>query len=333
MTMVGRCESSNLNENPAAQLGAILGELAKAGRDKVTFVTSDKIASFADWVEQLIAESTGKDGRGIVPVVGEPLGPPEVYRNDRLFVYLQLAGDTAYDAGLLALESAEQPVVRVRLLGSYDVGGHMFLWEMAVAIAGRIIGINPFDQPNVEMSKVLARQMVADYVKTGKLWSEKKMLESEGISVYGSIQANTPSEAFIQFLKQAKQSTYLGLQAYVNPTTETDVALRRLRVLLRHRTKLATTLGYGPSFLHSTGQLHKGDAGHGLFLQFTSEHEHDVPIPNEVGSKSTISFGTLEAAQALGDYQSLVGSGRMIIRFHFNRNVANGLNYLSDALE
>jgi len=335
MAVASSCESSNdMKENPGAWLGAILGGLAKAGRNKVTFVASDKIASFADWAEQLIAESTGKDGRGILPVVDEPLGPPEVYGNDRFFVYLQLDGDTAHEAELSTLEKTGQPVIRIRFLDLYDIGKQLFLWEMAVAIAGHIIGINPFDQPNVEIAKVLARQMVADYTKKGALPDERKSLESDRISVYGSTKANTIGEALVSFLNQAKQDGYLALQAYINPTPENYRALQTLRVRLRKQSKLATTLGYGPSFLHSTGQLHKGDAGHGLFLQFTSEHQQDVPIPDEAGStSSTITFGTLEAAQALGDHKALVSLGRKVIRFHFDRNVVEGLNHLSEAVE
>ena len=232
------CDSCDMKENPGAWLGAILGELAKAGRSKVTFVASDKIASFADWAEQLIAESTGKEGRGILPVVDEPVGPPEVYRNDRLFVYLQLEGDTAHEAKLSSLEKAGQPIVRIRFLDLYDIGRQFFLWEMTVAIAGHIIGINPFNQPNVELAKMLARQMVADYTKKSVLRSERKSLESDQISVYGCIKANTPGEALVSFLKQAEQGSYLALQAYVNPTTETYTALQTLRVRLRKRSKL-----------------------------------------------------------------------------------------------
>jgi len=329
------CESyADVKENPGAWLGAILGALAKAGRDKVTLVASDKIASFADWVEQLIAESTGKDGRGILPVTSEPLGLPKVYGNDRLFVYLQLDGDATHDTELSTLEKAGQPVVRIRCLDLYDIGRQFFLWEMAVAIAGHIIGINPFNQPNVEITKVLTKQMVADYTKTGALPNERKSLESDQICVYGSVKANTPAEALTSFLKDAEQGAYLALQAYVNPTAETRRALQLLRVRLRNHSKLATTLGYGPSFLHSTGQLHKGDAGHGLFLQFTSEHQQDAPIPDEAGpTYAAMSFGTLEAAQALGDHKALVSLGRKVIRFHFERNVVDGLNHLSEAVE
>jgi glucose-6-phosphate isomerase len=332
--VASRCDSCDVKENPSAWLGGILGELAKAGRDKVTFVTSDKIASFADWAEQLIAESTGKEESGILPVVGEPLGPPEVYGNDRLFVYLQLNGDTAHDSELSALEKTGQPIVRIRFHDPYDIGRQFFLWEMAVAIAGHIIGINPFDQPNVELAKALAKQMVANYAEKDASPTERKLSDSDQLCAYGSIKANTAGEALMSFLKQTQQGAYLALQAYVNPTAETYRALQTLRVRLRKHSKLATTVGYGPRFLHSTGQLHKGDAGHGFFLQFTSEHQQDAPIPDEAGSiSSTVSFGTLEAAQALGDYKALLSLGRKAIRFHFDRNVVDGLNQLSEAIE
>jgi glucose-6-phosphate isomerase len=328
------CESYvDPKDNPGVWLGVILGDLAKVGRDKVTFIASDKITSFLDWVEQLIAESTGKDGHGILPIVGEPLGPAEAYGNDRVFVYLQLEGDTAHDAEVLALEKAGQLVVRIRILDLYDLGGLFFLWEMAVAVAGYIIGINPFDQPNVEMAKELARQTVAEYLREGALPSEKPSLESDDISVYGSVNAKTAGDALETFLKQAGDGEYVALQAYLHPKAETDAALQALRVRLRERTKLATTLGYGPSFLHSTGQLHKGDAGHGLFLQLTSEHHQDAPIPDAPGSSSSaLSLGILEAAQALGDWKALRSRGRRVIRFHFNRDVLEGLRHLTEAV-
>jgi glucose-6-phosphate isomerase len=232
------------------------------------------------------------------------------------------------------LEKAGQPVVRIRVLDLYDLGRQFFLWELAVAIAGYIIGINPFDQPNVEIAKMLARQIVADYAEKGAFLNEKQLLESSGISVYGSVKANTLDDALTSFLKQAGHDAYLAIQAYVNPTTETYAALQTLRVRLRKHSKLATTVGYGPSYLHSTGQLHKGDAGHGLFLQFTSEHRQDVPIPNGIGSSSsTMSFGTFEAAEALGDRKALLSLERKVIRFHFDRDVVEGLNHLSEAVE
>jgi transaldolase/glucose-6-phosphate isomerase len=326
------CESwVAASDSPAAWLGAILGELAKAGRDKVTFVTSPRLGNFGDWVEQLIAESTGKEGKGIVPVVGEPLGTPAVYGDDRLFVYLRLEGDETHDAAVNALESAGQPVVRLRLNGLYDLGGQIFLWELATAVAGYRLGINPFDQPNVEAAKVLARQMVAAYSKTGALPEDGP--------------APLTAEALDEFLAQARPGDYIALQAYVERTAETDAALLALRTRLRDRLKLATTAGYGPRFLHSTGQLHKGDAGHGLFIQFTSDAARDVPIPDEAsqakparrpdggpegGRASGMTFGVLKMAQALGDKQALLNTGRRVIRFHLGTDVSSGLKLLAE---
>jgi len=330
-TMMCNCEGCNRpinGDNTGARLGAIMGELAKAGRDKLTLITSPPLASFGDWVEQLVAESTGKEGKGILPVVGEPLGPPEVYGNDRFFVVLD-NGDWTLDTGdrqvpntqylVSDLEEAGHPVVRLQLRDLYDLGGQFFLWEMATAVASHRLGINPFDQPNVEAAKVLARQMVAEYMQKGALPE-------------GEV-APLSAAALNEFLKQAGEGDYVALQAYVQPTAETDAALRTLRTGLRDRYKLATTVGYGPRFLHSTGQLHKGDGGNGLFIQFTADDRRDAPIPDEAGSPdSTMTFGVLKAAQALGDYQALHNAGRRVIRFHLGDDVVGGLRRLTEAL-
>jgi len=322
------CDSCvTADDNPGAWLGAVLGALAKTGRDKVTFAISPAIASFRDWVEQLIAESTGKQGRGILPVVGEPLGPPVSYGHDRLFIYLRLDGDEAHDAAIRALEEAGHPVVRLRLHDRYGLGAQLFLWEMATAVAGHLLGINPFDQPNVEAAKVLARQMVAEYTAKGALPSGESAPLSAG--------------ALQEFLEQARLGdpstgvgrSYIALQAYVQPTQETDEVLLALRIWLRDRYKLATTVGYGPRFLHSTGQLHKGDAGNGLFVQFTADATRDAPIPDEAGaSDATMSFGVLKMAQALGDHRALLDAGRQVIRFHLQDDVVGELRRLLNEL-
>ncbi len=322
LTMACNCESCNCaiaGDNNGARLGAIIGALAQAGRDKVTLVTSPAIASFGDWVEQLIAESTGKEGKGILPVVGEPLGPPDVYGGDRLFVYLRLEGDDTHDAAIQALEDAGHPVVRLRLNDLYDLGGQFFLWEMATAVTGHRLGINPFDQPDVEAAKVLARRMVAEYQEKGVL--------------PGGESAPLADEVLNEFLAQAQAGDYVALQAYVQPTAETDAALAALRVRLRDRTRLATTVGYGPRFLHSTGQLHKGDGGNGLFIQFTADDPRDAAIPDEAGlPESSISFGVLKMAQVLGDRQALLDAGRRVIRFHLGHDVVGGLKRLTEAM-
>jgi hypothetical protein len=333
LTMARNCEASNSpigGGNKGTWLGTILGELAKAGRDKVTFVTSSRLANFGDWLEQLIAESTGKEGTptsirrhnvgGILPVVGEPLGPPDVYGQDRLFVHLRLDGDSTYDAGVQELEDASHPVIRLHLRDVYDLGEQFFLWEMATAVAGYRLGINPFDQPNVEAAKVLARQAVAAYSETGALPED--------------IPAPLRAEALNEFLTQARAGDYIALQAYLQPTAETDDLVLALRVRLRDRLKLATTVGYGPRFLHSTGQLHKGDAGNGAFIQLTSDAPRDASIPDEAGAPaSTMTFGVLIKAQALGDKRALLDAGRRVIRFHLGSDVAGGLELLAESLE
>jgi hypothetical protein len=224
-----------------------------------------------------------------------------------------------HDAALKALEAAGHPVVRLALRDPYDLGGQFFLWEMATAVAGHLLGINPFDQPNVESAKVLARRMVAEYKEKGTLPTVEA--------------APLTAAALDGFLARAKAGDYVALQAYLQPTPETDAALAALRLRLRDRYRLATTVGYGPRFLHSTGQLHKGDGGNGLFVQFTADDAQDAPIPDEAGSSaSSITFGVLKAAQALGDRQALLDAGRRVIRFHLGSDVVGGLKRLAGSL-
>ncbi len=334
MTVTCACDACvEAAENPGAWLGGILGELEKAGRNKVTVVASLAIASFGDWVEQLIAESTGKEGKGILPVVGERLGTPDAYANDRVFVSLQLGNDQTFNAILDTLQDAGHPVIRFYLKDVYELGRQFFVWEMAIAVAGYFMGINPFDQPDVESAKVLARKMVTEYSAKGSLPSEKPALSNKGITVYGNVTGNTPSEALVNFLKRAGSGAYVALQAYVQPTPDMDAALLDLRTLLRARFKLATTVGYGPRFLHSTGQLHKGDAGRGLFVQFVSQELEDIGIPDDPGSsRASLSFGILRTAEALGDRQALVSRGREVIAFDLGSEVLSGVKSLSETI-
>ncbi len=302
-------------DNKGRELGAIMGELAKVGRDKVTLILSPEIASFGDWVEQLIAESTGKNGKGILPVVGETLGVPDVYGDDRLFVYLKVQNDSIHDAAVQALQAAHQPVVRIELQDVYDLGMQFFLWEMATVIAGERIGIQPFDQPNVEAAKVLARQMIAEYEEKGKLPELEPALQTGEVTVYGDVVADSPQMALQAFLADAKLGDYIAIHAYIQPTDETTAALSKLQARLRDQYRLATTVGYGPRFLHSTGQLHKGDAGNGLFIQITAPGERDASIPDKAGQpEAAMSFGTLKLAQALGDRQALLDAKRRVLR-------------------
>ena len=298
--------------NIAATLGVIISELAKEGRDKLTFIISPPLESFGDWVEQLIAESTGKEGKGILPVVGEAVGAPEEYGADRLFVYLRLAEDDTFDAAVQALRDGGQPTVQLELSDLYDLGAQMFFWELATAVAGARLGIQPFDQPNVEEAKIQARQMIQAYQETGAL--------PEGETAVAS-KAN-----LLAFLEQAEPGDYIALQAYVQPTPETDEALQALRSRLRDLTGLAVTAGYGPRFLHSTGQLHKGDGGNGLFIQFTAAMPQDIAIPDTAGeAASGMTFGVLKTAQALGDAAALREAGRRVIHFHLDQDVAAGI--------
>ena len=343
-TMACNCEACNCpvaGDNSGAWLGAIVGELAAAGRDKLTLIASPPIAHFGAWTEQLIAESTGKEGSGILPVDGEEIGSPEVYAMDRLFVYLRLEEDTTHDAKTQTLIDAGQPVVQLNLRDIYDLGGEFFRWEIATIIAGRRLGINPFDQPNVESAKVVAHQMVAAYQEKDALPELTPALEADGIKVYTELHASSLDEVLKTFLNQAQygdeqssRRSYVAFQAYVQPTPETDAALLVLRIRLRDRLRLATTAGYGPRFLHSTGQLHKGDAGNGLFIQFTADTPDDAPIPDKAGSEATsITFGVLKKAQALGDRQALLDAGRKVIRFDLGKDVVGGLQRLTEVVK
>jgi transaldolase/glucose-6-phosphate isomerase len=333
--MAARCGAGGPTESmasPGLALGAILGALAEAGRDKVTLITSAGIASFGEWVEQLIAESTGKEGRGILPVVGEPLDDPETYGDDRLFVYLRLDRDAAPDAAVKRLKAAGHPVVTLRLSDPYDLGGQFLLWAMATAVTGHLLGISPFDQPNVEAAKVLARQMVAAYRDTGRLPSLEPSLTADGITIYGG-EGGSLAEVMDCFLRYAQPGAYIALQAFLPPSSSLHSQLTGLAQALRRRTRLATTWGYGPRFLHSTGQLHKGDGGRGLFIQLTADGSSDVSIPDRPSSPdSSLTFGVLLAAQALGDRQALLDAGRQVVRFHLGDDIGRGLERLMKAL-
>ena len=332
MIMSSDAESST---GDVARLGVVLGEMGVAGRDKVTFVTSPGLEPFGDWVEQLLAESTGKEGRGLLPVVGEVLGSPEEYGQDRLFVHLRLTEDAEYKERVAALQEAGHPVITIDLEDRYDLGGQFFLWEMATAVAGWRMGINPFDQPDVESSKVLTRRMVDEYVKKGVFSEEKSSLIDGDITVFGGPISDDPGSVLLAFIRGGiADGAYIALQAYLQPGPETDRALHLLRVRLRDRFRIATTAGYGPRLLHSTGQLHKGDAGRGLFVQFTADHAADLAIPDDAGSPaSSMTFGLLEKAQAAGDRKALQDAGRKVMRFHLGSDVIGGLTRLTEALK
>ncbi len=293
------------DQNPGAYLGAVMGILGRSGRDKVTIVASPKINSFGLWAEQLLAESTGKEGKGLVPVAQEPLASPEAYGNDRLFVYLRLEGDAnaESDRHVKALERAGQPVVRLMLRDAYDLAGEFFRWEFATAIAGHYLGIHPFDQPNVQESKENTAR-VLDYVKA-----------------HGKLPANDATESGVDMLlSQAGPGRYLAILAYLTPSAQSDAAIKALRKTLLTKYHLTTTAGYGPRYLHSTGQLHKGGPNSGLFLQLIEEMKPDVAIPGQ-----PYSFGTLAQAQAVGDYQSLQARHRAVVRVRLGSRPAQAM--------
>jgi glucose-6-phosphate isomerase len=302
-----QCQELAFENNPGALLGLALGTLAAAGRDKATFVMPKEIADFGNWVEQLIAESTGKQGKGILPVVGEKLADADDYGQDRVFIEI---------GEVKPIEKTEHPIFKLDCEHIYDLGRQFFLWEFATAVAGYMIDINPFDQPNVETAKLQARAFVDEYTKSGKL--------PKGESV------PLDEQTLKTFLRKSQPGDYFALQAYAAPSAELTNTLSKLRTGIMKKHKAATTLGYGPRFLHSTGQLHKGDAGHGLFIQFvTIPPKNDVPIPKEAGRpESEISFGVLKVAQALGDAQALRAAGRRVLTFEVDGDLNSELKKL-----
>lgn len=325
--LLNRAEQAMADPQPSIQLGAFLGAGFLAGRDKLTLIASPAARPLGAWIEQLIAESTGKDGKGLLPVDLEPECAAHAYGPDRLFVHLRL--DAGADARAHAIAAAKHPLLRLQLADAYDLGAAFFHWEMAAAIAGFFLGIHPFDQPDVEAAKEQARRMVAAYQQRGALPAPAPDLV-DGLALYGPVQGTTLPEALTHFLAHGE---YIALQAHLPPTPATTAALQDMRRQLLAHTGLATTLGFGPRFLHSTGQLHKGDAGRGLFMQLTADAAEDAPIPDEAGAAaSSITFGVLAQAQALGDRQALVDRGRAVLRIHLGADVAAGLAQLRRAL-
>lgn len=327
--MVHASASSILaGENPGIRLGAILGGLGMEGRDKVTMICSSDIGSFGCWLEQLIAESTGKEGKGLVPVEGEKIGEPWVYGDDRLFIYLKAdsSPDKALDRKVKELQAAGHPVVTIRLRDTFDLAKEFFRWEIATSAAGAIMGINPFDEPNVSESKENTRKILEKFQATGQMSLQREILEEEGIRLYGDAKAaldGSIKKTFEAFLIQARPGDYLALMAYLEPSRAHEALLQKLRHWIRDRYSIATTLGYGPRFLHSTGQLHKGGAGNGLFLQITADDQEDIRIPGE-----TYTFGILKSAQALGDFYSLTSRGFRVLQIRLGSHIEKDLKKL-----
>ncbi len=297
--------------NPGLALGAVLGESALAGRDKLTILSDAPLSAFAAWIEQIIAESSGKAGKGILPVPLEPIGEVKVYGTDRIFVYLRQTGEL--DAMMKSLRDAGYPVLDFAIADPYDVGAEMYRWEIATAVACSILGVNAFDQPNVELSKRITQAKIAEYQKKGKLKEGKPAWKKDGVTVFSpsSLSGVSLKSILNGFLKKAKPNGYVAIDAYLPRNAAMTEALQELRIAIRTKTGNAVTAGFGPRFQHSTGQFQKGGPKNALFIQITAESEKDISIPTE-----GLTFGTLIHAQALGDYEALIEAKRKVLRVH-----------------
>ncbi|MFQ5741158.1 MAG: bifunctional transaldolase/phosoglucose isomerase [Acidobacteriota bacterium] len=329
-----------VQDNPGVVLGVILGLCGISGRDKVTLVASPQIRDFGAWLEQLLAESTGKMNKGLIPVDGEQVGPPEVYSEDRVFVYLRLetSPDQAQDQAVSKIAEAGHPVVRLSLKDLYDLGREFFRWEIATAVAGSIIGVNPFDQPDVEASKVATRALTEKYERSGALPVESPFFEQGGLQLFArdeeveelrKVANRDPSlPAFLRaHLQRLRGGDYLGILAYIERSRANQERLQGIRQAVRDRYRVATCLGFGPRFLHSTGQAYKGGPNTGVFLQITSENAKDIRVPGQ-----TYTFGVVEAAQADGDFQVLNERRRRALRIHLPPEREAGLEALKQAI-
>jgi transaldolase/glucose-6-phosphate isomerase len=339
--MVHSCKSCvPLDENPGVMLGILLGSLAVQGRDKLTIIASPGIYDLGAWLEQLIAESTGKEGHGIIPVDREQLGPAEVYGKDRVFAYLRLesAADSDQDEDVAALEKAGHPVVRLAIQDIYDIGQEFFRWEIATAVAGSIIGINAFNQPDVEASKIATRSLTGEYEGTGALPAEKPVLDEAGVKIFADEKNQESLNGTVGFersllgylrahLNRIHAGDYFALLAYVPMFPEHEQQLQQLRHAVRDQRHAATCLGFGPRFLHSTGQAYKGGPNSGVFLQVTCDDAQDLPVP---GQKYT--FGIVKAAQARGDLQVLLDRNRRALRVHIGGDISAGLANLNSVI-
>ncbi|MGB1891132.1 MAG: glucose-6-phosphate isomerase [Candidatus Latescibacterota bacterium] len=330
--LLGRTSTAIQSMRPAVELGAFMGAGANQGRDKLTLLLSPPLAPVGAWIEQLIAESTGKEGKGILPIDMEPALEATDYSCDRLFVYLRM--DDTLDEHAASLVSAGQPLLQISLDELNDLGTAFYYWEFATALAGHLMGIHPFDQPDVEAAKVLARDMVQTYQEQGALPVEEPIASAGPLTAYGTDSASSPIEALKTLLQRGGSTeSYVALQAYLPPGPAIDALLTELRATINQHSGLATTLGYGPRFLHSTGQLHKGDAGRGLFLQLTADIGEDLDIPDEpLTDTSSLTFGVLITAQAHGDANALRAANRRLLRMHLGEDAESGLRSLIDLL-
>lgn len=339
--MVKACGASvPADQNPGAILGAILGTLQTTGRDKVTIFTSAGISDLGAWLEQLLAESTGKEGKGLIPVDRETIGAPEVYGTDRIFAYLRLenSSEAKLDAAVAALEKAGQPVVHIAVGDPYELGEEFYRWEIATAVAGSIIGINPFNQPDVEASKIETRKLTDQYEKVGSLPAEASFFEEKGIKLFTdpknedalkkAVGSNPTLVSYLRaHLNRLQANDYFALLAYIQRNDAHQDQLQISRLAVRDKKRVATCLGFGPRFLHSTGQAYKGGPNSGVFLQVTCDDAADLKVPGQ-----TYTFGIVKAAQARGDFQVLADRGRRALRVHLGADLAAGLATLQQAI-
>jgi len=336
--MVQACGASSATDaNPGVLLGTIMGVAANHGRDKITIITSPGISDLGAWLEQLIAESTGKIGKGIIPVDREGLAKPGIYGHDRVFAYLRLATkpNKAQDAAVAAIEKTGHPVVRITLPNTYTLGQEFFRWEIATAVAGSIIGINAFNQPDVEASKIETKKLTSQYETTGSLPPESPFFEEKGIKLFAD-EKNTAAlkggaklaDVLKTHLSRLGAGDYFAVLGYITMNAANEKSLQTIRHAVRDKKKVATVLGFGPRFLHSTGQAYKGGPNSGVFLQITGDEAKDLPVP---GQKYT--FGIVKAAQARGDFAVLAERGRRALRVHLGKNLKSGLATLTKAVQ
>jgi transaldolase/glucose-6-phosphate isomerase len=325
--------------NPGVKLGVALGLAARGGRDKVTFISSYEIAPLGAWLEQLLAESTGKLGKGLIPVDAEPLGAPSAYGEDRVFVFLHVPGEDDPESEVLAqaLEAHGHPVVHISMASAKTLVQEFVRWEIAVAVAGAVIGIDPFDQPDVEASKIKARELTDAYEKNGEAPSSPPLFAADGVALHAdpantkALNGGTKRESLEDYLAahfaRAGEGDYVGLLAWMDRDDAHTSALQEIRAHLRDRLKTATVLGFGPRFLHSTGQAYKGGPNSGVFLEITAKPARDLPIPGR-----RISFGQVETAQALGDMAVLGERGRRVLRIDLGSDIEGGLARLGETI-
>jgi hypothetical protein len=317
--MARRCATDG-PDNAALELGVALGELARAGRDKPTLIAPPSFAAFGAWLEQLIAESLGKQGKGIIPIDGESPASPDVYGSDRVFVQLRSvsAPDASSDALADGLARAGHPVLRIDWLDRYGLGAEFFRWEFATAVAGAVLNVNPFDQPDVEAAKIVTRRLAAEYEKLGRLPADEPLVQEDGLSIFASPEqrkqfgpTNSAAASIRALVDSVRDGDYFALLAFIEMNASHRYSLDAIRGLVRDRKKVATTVGFGPRYLHSTGQAHKGGPNTGVFLLITCDEPYDLPVP---GHRYT--FGTIKLAQARGDFEVLASRGRRVLRVH-----------------